>query len=203
MWKSIASQQEICPSSLTSRACLSHRRRPSTSSSAASTQDDAPSNRWSISHGDRSSEVCLCGLFSLMRSASSVCPPHPVSPVLRGRAQKRRRLEEASTQSTHTTLTDIKRPQAIPQAIAVYYKYLVYQELSGMSVSRGTLCLTAPPYPRGLGDVSVGCGTPGQKRWEGELAPTGSVKTTIHSTRRRGRAPEHLVPERTDYRACF
>jgi hypothetical protein len=38
------------------------------------------------------------------------------------------------------TPTDIKRPQAI----AVYYKYLVYQELSEMSVSRGTLCLMAP-----------------------------------------------------------
>ena len=35
------------------------------------------------------------------------------------------------------TLTDIKRPQAI----AVLCTYLVYQELSGMSVSRGTLCL--------------------------------------------------------------
>src|SRR5215212_7340677 len=69
MWKSISPQQEICPSSLTSRACLSHRRRPSTFSSAASRQD-APPNKWLISHGDLFSEECLCALFSLMRSAS-------------------------------------------------------------------------------------------------------------------------------------
>src|SRR5215212_7928289 len=87
MWKSISPQQEICPSSLTSRACLSHRRRPSTFSLAASTQD-APSNKWLISHRDGFSELCPFAVFSLMRSASSVCPPPPVSPVLRGRAQK-------------------------------------------------------------------------------------------------------------------
>src|SRR5215212_11593703 len=69
MWKIISSQQEICPSSLASKACLSHRRRPSTSSSAASTQD-APPNKWSISHGERFCEVCRFGLFPLMRSAS-------------------------------------------------------------------------------------------------------------------------------------
>jgi len=34
------------------------------------------------------------------------------------------------------TLTDIKRPQAI----AIFSKYLVYQVLSGVSVSQGTLC---------------------------------------------------------------
>src|SRR5215212_10202186 len=75
MWKSISPQQEICPSSLASRACLSHRSRPSTFSLAASTQD-APPNKWLIwqgdPHGDRSSELCLCGLSSLMRSASSL-----------------------------------------------------------------------------------------------------------------------------------
>ena len=38
------------------------------------------------------------------------------------------------------TLTDIKRPQAI----AVLYKYLVYQALWGVSVSQGTLCLMTP-----------------------------------------------------------
>jgi hypothetical protein len=150
MWKSISSQQEICPSSLTSKACLSHRRRPSTSSSAASAQD-APSNRRSISHGDRFSEVCPSALFSLTRSASSVCLPHPACPPFCGAEPKRRRrLEEASTQSTHKTPTDIKRPQAT----AVVPKYLVYQVLPGVSVSQGTLCLIAPPHPRGLGDVS-------------------------------------------------
>ena len=38
------------------------------------------------------------------------------------------------------TLTDIKRPQAI----AVFSMYLVYQESSDKSVSRGTLCLMTP-----------------------------------------------------------
>src|SRR5215212_8972128 len=83
MWKSISPQQEICPSSLASRACLSHRSSPSTFSSAASTQD-APPNKWLISHRVRFSEVCPCALFSLMRNASSVCSLHPVSPVFRG-----------------------------------------------------------------------------------------------------------------------
>ena len=41
------------------------------------------------------------------------------------------------------TLTDIKRPQAD----RCFYKYLVYQVLSGMSVSQDTLCLTTPPHP--------------------------------------------------------
>src|SRR5215217_1423718 len=142
MWKSISPQHSICPSSLASKACLSHRRRPSTSSWAASTHD-APSNKWLIwqgdPDGDRSSEVCLCGLLSLMRS-TSLPTLHPVSPVLRGRA-----LKEATRRSVHTlmTPTDIKRPQAI----AVVYKYPVYQVSSGMSVSRGTLCLMAPPHP--------------------------------------------------------
>src|SRR5215212_6975440 len=110
MWKSIPPQHSICPSSLTSRACLSHRRRESTLSLAASTQE-APPNKWLISHGDCISELSLCALFSLMRSTSSLCPSHPVSPVLRGRAQKkrRRRLEEASTHDAsgyQATLSD-------------------------------------------------------------------------------------------------
>src|SRR5215211_3725116 len=128
-----------------------------------------------------------------MRSASSFahCTRYP--PFQWGRAQKRRRLEEASTHDANgyqATTSD-----------RCFCKYLVYQVLSGVSVSQDTLCPMTPPHPRGLRDVSVGCGTPGQKRWEGELALTGSVKTTIHSTSRRFRAPEHLVPERTDYRA--
>src|SRR3954447_8576371 len=138
MWKSISPQQEICPSSLTSRACLSHRRRPSTFSLAASTQD-APSNRWSISHRDGFSELCPCGLFSLMRSASSVCPPPPVSPVLRGRAQKRRRLEEASTH-THdangyqATTSDrsclqVSSVSRIAWKVSVLKHYVLYETL--------------------------------------------------------------------------
>src|SRR5215203_7289430 len=96
MCKSISPQQEICPSSLASRACFSHRTSPSTFSLAASTQD-APPNKWLISHGERFSEVCLGALFSLMRSAFSLCPLHPLSPVLRGRA-----LKKATRRSVHT-----------------------------------------------------------------------------------------------------
>src|SRR5215208_2832670 len=110
MWNNIPPQHSICPSSLASRACLSHRRRPSTFSLAAFGHG-APPNKWLISHGDLFSEVCLCTLFSLMRSAFSVCPLHPVSPVLRGRAQKKKATRRSVY--THSTLTDIKRPQAI------------------------------------------------------------------------------------------
>jgi hypothetical protein len=49
----------------------------------------------------------------------------------------------------------------------------------------------------------VGCGTPGQKMREGELALTGSVKTTIHPTSRPVRALRHKVLEGTDTRALF
>src|SRR5215212_8140646 len=123
MWNKIPPQHSICPSSLTSRACLSHRRRPSTFSLAAF-EHGAPPNKWLISQGDRFSEVCLCALFALMRSTFSLCPLPPVSPVLRGRALR----EEGDSKKrplTHTnmTLTDIKRPQAI----AVVCKYPVYQ----------------------------------------------------------------------------
>src|SRR5215207_3470159 len=143
MWKSISPQQEICPSSLTSKACPSHKRRPSTSSSAASAQD-APSNRRSISHGDRFSELCPSALFSLTRSAYSLFAYRTRYPPFCGAEPKRRRrLEEASTQSTNKTPTDIKRPQAT----AVVPKYLVYQVLSEVSVSQSTLCLIAPPHP--------------------------------------------------------
>src|SRR5215208_2365184 len=117
MWNSIPPQHSICPSSLASRACLSHRRRPSTFSLAASTQD-APSNKWLISHRDRFSELCPCALFSLMRSAS--LPTAPGIPRFVGPSPKE---EGDSKKRPHMTLTDIKRPQAI----AVVSKYLVYQ----------------------------------------------------------------------------
>src|SRR5215208_8134869 len=165
MWNKSPPQHSICPSSLTSRACLSHRRRPSTFSLAASTQE-APPNKWLIWQGERFSEVCLCALFSLIISASSVCLLHSVSPVLRGRALKKKATRRSVY--THMTLTDIKRPQAI----AVVCKYLVYQALSGLSVSQGTLCLMTHPHILGTslgtrGDASPGCGTPGQNKREG------------------------------------
>src|SRR5215208_196108 len=69
MWNKIPPQHSICPSSLASRACLSHRWRLSTFS-LATFGHGAPPNKWLISHRDRFSEVCLCALFSLMSSAS-------------------------------------------------------------------------------------------------------------------------------------
>src|SRR5215203_6116656 len=126
MWNSIPPQQEICPSSLASRACLSHRRRLSTSSFPAFGHG-APPNKWLISHRDHFSEVCLCGLFSLMKNASLLTALG--IPRFAGPSPK----EEATRRSvhSHTTLTDIKRPQAI----AVFCKYLVYQGSCGRSVS--------------------------------------------------------------------
>src|SRR5215216_4970993 len=112
MWKSIPPQHSICPSSLASMACLSQRRRLSTFSLAAFGHGDPP-NKWLISHGDPFSEVCLCDLFSLMRSAFSLCPLHSVSPVLRGRALKKKATRRSVYTHTQMTLTDIKRPQAI------------------------------------------------------------------------------------------
>src|SRR5215207_10648694 len=149
MWNKIPPQQAICPSSLASRACLSHRRRPSTFSLAASTQDTPP-NKWLISHGDLFSEVCPCGLFSLMRIAS--LPTAAGIPRFVGPSPK----EEGDSKKrpyTHMTLTDIKRPQAI----AVVCKYLVYQGSSGEAVSRGTLCLMTPPHPWNILKDERGC----------------------------------------------
>src|SRR5215203_7569041 len=106
MWKSIPPQQEICPSSLTSRACLSHRRSPSTLSLAASTQE-APPNKWLISHGHRSSGLCLCALFSLIIGASLLTAlgiPRFAGPSPKEEGDSKKRPH------THTTLTDIKRP---------------------------------------------------------------------------------------------
>src|SRR5918994_2138887 len=97
MWNSIPPQHSICPSSLASRACLSQSRRASTISLPVFGHG-APPNKWLISHGERFSEVCLGDLFSLMRIAFSLCPLHPVSPVLRGRALKKK----ATRGSVHT-----------------------------------------------------------------------------------------------------
>jgi hypothetical protein len=82
--------------------------------------------------------VCLCALFSLMRSASLLTAlgiPRFVGPSPKEEGDSKKRL--------HMTLTDIKRPQAL-KLIAVFCKYLVYQVLSGISVSRDTLCLKTP-----------------------------------------------------------
>src|SRR5215211_297115 len=127
MRKSIPPQHSICPSSLTSRACLSQRRRPSTFSFPAFGHG-APPNKWLISHRDPFSGLCLCALFSLMRSASLLTAlgiPRFAGPSPKEEGDSKKRLH------THTALTDIKRPQAI----AVVCKYLVYQGSSGESVS--------------------------------------------------------------------
>src|SRR5215210_1318472 len=105
MWNNIPPQHSICPSSLASRACLSQRRRLSTFSLAASTQD-APLNKWLISHGDRPCELCLCDLFSLMRSASLLTALG--IPRFAGPSQKKKATRRSVY--THLTLTDIKRP---------------------------------------------------------------------------------------------
>src|SRR5829696_10063112 len=153
MWNKIPPQHSICPSSLTSRACLSHRWRPSTFSLAPSTQE-APPNKWLIWQGERFSEVCLCGLFSLMRSASFLCPPHSVSPVLRGRALKKKATRRSVY--THTHRDDANGYQATNKR-SLFCKYLVYQVLSGVSVSQGTLCLMTPPHILGTSLRTRGC----------------------------------------------
>src|SRR5215212_5082068 len=102
MWNSIPPQHSICPSSLTSRACLSHRRRLSTFSFPAFGHG-APPNKWLIWHRDLFSEVCLCALFSLMRSTSSLFAHLTRYPPFCGAEPKRRRrLEEASTHTLST-----------------------------------------------------------------------------------------------------
>jgi hypothetical protein len=45
---------------------------------------------------------------------------------------------------TYMTLTDIKRPQAMIAVVSMHSMYLVYQDSSGRSVSRGTLCFMTP-----------------------------------------------------------
>src|SRR5829696_4939400 len=101
MWKSIPPQHSICPSSLASRACLSHRRRASTFSLAAFGHG-APPNKWLIWHGERFSEFCLCGLSSLMRSASSLLTAPGIprfagpSPKEEGDSKKRPHTHDAN-----------------------------------------------------------------------------------------------------------
>src|SRR5687768_12746413 len=116
MWTKIPPQHSFSPSSLASRQALSQRSRPSTFSLAAFGHGDPP-NKWLISHGDPFSEVCLGDLISLMRIAFSLCPLHPVSPVLRGRALKKKATRRSV--HIHMTLTDIKRPQAIAVSLSI------------------------------------------------------------------------------------
>src|SRR5215213_1147873 len=125
MCQSIPPQHSICPSSLASRACLSHRRRESTFS-FPTFGHGAPPNKWLISHRDLFSEACLCDLFTLMRSTFSL-PTAPGIPRFAGPSPKE---EGDSKKRPRLTLTDIKRPQAI----AVVCKYLVYQGSSDKSV---------------------------------------------------------------------
>jgi hypothetical protein len=109
MWNSIPPQHAICPSSLTSRACLSHRARPSMVSSP-SLAHGTPPNKWLISHGDRFSKPSLFALFSLMRSASSFAHRTRYPPFCGAEPKE----EGDSKKRPHTlmALTDIKRPQA-------------------------------------------------------------------------------------------
>src|SRR5215208_4259217 len=77
----------------------------------------------------------MCFVLSHEKRLLARCTRYP--PFCGAEPKRIRRLEEAST---HSTLTDIKRPQAI----AVFCKYLVYQESPHRSVSRDTLCLMTP-----------------------------------------------------------
>jgi hypothetical protein len=102
------------------------------------------------------------------------------------------------------TLTDIKRPQAI----AVFSKYLVYQALSGVSVSRGTLCLMTPPHPWNILEDERGCNL---RVWDaGPEEEGGGTRSdwlgnreTIRHMRDHIRALGHLVSESTDSRVPF
>src|SRR5215208_4182405 len=83
--------------------------------------------------------VPLCFVLSHEKRLLSL-PTAPGIPCFAGPSPK----EEGDSKKrlhTHSTLTDIKRPQAI----TVCSKHLVYQVLSGVSVSRDTLCLMTPP----------------------------------------------------------
>src|SRR5829696_1121976 len=108
MWNKIPPQHSICPSSLASRACLSHRRRPSTFSLAAFGHG-APPNKWLIWQGERFSEVCLCGLFSLMRSASLLTAlgiPRFVGPSPKEEGDSKKRLHTHDTNGYQATSSD-------------------------------------------------------------------------------------------------
>src|SRR5215204_6486785 len=125
MWKSIPPQHSTCPSSLTSRACISHKTRPSTFSLAAFVHGDPP-KRWLISHRDLFSEVCPCALSSLMRSAS--LPTAPGIPRSCGAEPLKRRLEEASTH-------DANGYQATSSDRCFLYVSSVSSTLGGFSVA--------------------------------------------------------------------
>ena len=183
MWNKIPPQHSICPSSLASRACLSHRRRPSTFSLAAFGHG-APPNKWLISHGCRFSEVCLGALFSLIISAFSLCPLHPVSPVLRGRALKKK----ATRRSVHTqmTLTDIKRPQAITSDHCCLYVSSVSSAVRSVSVAGHIVSEDTPTHPWNILEdermQSPRVGRRARGRGRGELDLTGSVTEKPYTT---------------------
>jgi hypothetical protein len=163
---------------LTSRACLSHRMSPSTFSSAASTQE-APPNKWLISHGDRLSEVYLCALFSLMRSASSLLTapgiPRFVGPSPKEEGDSKKRPHTHDANGYQATLSD-----------RCFCKYLVYQVLSGVSVSWDTLCLMTHPHPWNILKDERGCNLrvwdAGPEEEGGGLALTGSVTEKPYAT---------------------
>src|SRR5687768_721484 len=101
------------------------------------------------------------------------------------------------------TLTDIKRPQAI----AVFSKYLVYQVLCGVSVSRGTLCPMTPPHPWNILEdermQSPRVGRRARGRGRGARSDWLGNRVTIRHMRHQVRALGHLVSESTDSRAPF
>src|SRR5215207_9073159 len=162
---------------------------PSTFSLAAFGHGDPP-NKWLISQGERFSEVCLCALFSLMRIAFFLCPLHPVSPVLRGRALKKK----ATRRSVYTHRDDANGYQATLNA----WCELFGRNLSGRCPQIRVGLLTDPegkgptPYAR--------CGhLPHHTlRYGRRLQPLPAAKKAARSPslplRERGAYPGHLCP---------
>ena len=109
MWNSIPPQHSICPSSLASKACLSHRRRPSTSSSAEPEHDeeDLPGR---VSYLAVGLLFCVAPFFFVVSHEKCLllCPLHPVSPVFVGPSPK----EKATRRSVHSHTHDANGYQA-------------------------------------------------------------------------------------------
>src|SRR5215210_7158676 len=110
MWNKIPSQQEICPSSLASRACLSHRTRSSTFTFAGCAQDVPPRQS--------SSSLLRCPSFGLpfwlllchekcsfFMFLPPLCTRH--SPVSAAKKPK----EKATRRGVLVNVADIKRSE--------------------------------------------------------------------------------------------
>src|SRR5215207_11585765 len=151
MWMSISDQHFICPSSLVSRACFSHRTRPSTISLGDSAQDEGGlPGTCPIWQRDRSCASRL-SLFSAMRSAFSLCPLHPVSPVLWGRA-----LKEATRRSVYTHDANGYQATLSDRCLSKLQVLSVSSTVGGVSVA-GHLVSHDTPHPWNILKDERGC----------------------------------------------